>query len=88
MEHLLIKILNINYCKAINATIEVTPKVFSPDNDGLDDIATIQYKINEPGYVANITIFDATGRPVSNLVRNGTLVCRVTGTGMGWMIKD
>jgi hypothetical protein len=59
--------------QAINATIEVTPKVFSPDNDGRDDIATIQYKMSEPGYVANITIFDAAGRPVRNLVRNGTL---------------
>jgi flagellar hook assembly protein FlgD len=51
----------------------VLPKVFSPDNDGFDDIATIQYKIADPGYVANITIFDAAGRPVRNLVRNGTL---------------
>ena len=59
--------------QTIAATIEVTPKVFSPDNDGFDDIATIQYKISEPGYVANITVFDATGRPIRNLVRNGTL---------------
>ena len=58
---------------AINATIIITPKVFSPDNDGRDDIATIQYQLAEPGYVANITIFDAAGRPVRNLVRNGTL---------------
>ncbi|MGH2552248.1 MAG: lamin tail domain-containing protein [Chitinophagaceae bacterium] len=58
---------------SINATIEIVPKVFSPDNDGLDDIATIQYAVTEPGYVANITIFDAAGRPVRNLVRNGTL---------------
>jgi hypothetical protein len=57
----------------IGANIELTPKIFSPDNDGLDDIATIQYKVYEPGYVANITIFDATGRPVRNLVRNGIL---------------
>ena len=57
----------------INATIEVTPKVFSPDNDGHDDIATIQYKIGEPGYVANIIIYDGSGRPVRNLVQNGTL---------------
>ncbi len=57
----------------VNATIEVTPKVFSPDNDGRDDIATIQYTVTEPGYVANLTIFDAAGRPVRNFVRNGTL---------------
>ncbi len=59
--------------ESINATIEVTPKVFSPDNDGRDDIATIQYKTTEPGYLANITIYDANGRPVRNLVKNGTL---------------
>ena len=58
---------------AINATIEITPKVFSPDNDGRDDIATIQYAVTEPGYVANIIIYDAAGRPIRNLVRNGTL---------------
>lgn len=58
---------------SIDATIEVVPKVFSPDNDGRDDIATIQYEITEPGFVANITIFDAAGRPIRNLVRNGTL---------------
>ena len=58
---------------AITATIQVTPKVFSPDNDGRDDIATIQYEVTEPGFIANITIFDAAGRPIRNLVRNGTL---------------
>ncbi|HMK19678.1 MAG TPA: lamin tail domain-containing protein [Chitinophagaceae bacterium] len=59
--------------QSINATIEITPKVFSPDNDGRDDIATIQYKTTEPGYVATITIYDANGRPVRNLVKNATL---------------
>lgn len=57
----------------IAATIEVSPKIFSPDNDGLDDIATIQYKMDTPGYVANITVFDATGKPVCNPVRNSIL---------------
>lgn len=59
--------------QSINATVEITPKVFSPDNDGRDDIATIQYKTTEPGYVANITIYDANGRLVRNLVKNATL---------------
>lgn len=57
----------------ITAMIEVLPKIFSPDNDGSDDIATIQYKIDQPGFVANITVFDATGRPVRFLVQNGIL---------------
>jgi len=56
-----------------DATIEISPKIFSPDNDGHDDIATIQYKVSEPGYLATITIFDAAGRPVRVLVNNGTM---------------
>jgi len=56
-----------------NATINITPKVFSPDNDGTDDIATIQYNVSQPGFVANITIFDASGRLVRHLVKNNTL---------------
>ena len=58
---------------SIQAKIEISPKIFSPDNDGRDDVATIQYEVTEPGYIANITIFDAAGRPIRNLVRNGTL---------------
>jgi hypothetical protein len=57
----------------IDASIGITPKIFSPDNDGHDDVATIQYKMTGPGYVANITIYDAQGRPVRYLVKNGIL---------------
>lgn len=59
--------------QTVNATIAILPKVFSPDNDGRDDITTLQYEIEEPGFVANITIYDAAGKPVRNLVRIGTL---------------
>jgi hypothetical protein len=58
---------------AVNATIEVNPKVFSPDNDGHDDIATISYQVAEAGYVANISIFDANGRLVRYFVKNALL---------------
>ena len=57
----------------IDKAISVSPKIFSPDNDGQDDFAMIHYVFDEPGYVANVTIFDAAGRPIKNLVRNGTL---------------
>ena len=52
------------------ATITVTPSVFSPDNDGNEDFATVNYSFPSPGYVANITIFDASGRPVRFLEKN------------------
>jgi hypothetical protein len=54
----------------VQGTITVTPEIMSPDNDGLDDFATINYSFPQPGYVANITIFDAAGRPVRYLQRN------------------
>ncbi len=55
---------------AVQGEITVTPEIISPDNDGLDDFATINYSFPEPGYVANISIFDANGRPVRYLQRN------------------
>ena len=51
-------------------SITITPDIVSPDNDGRDDFATLQYNFTEPGIVANITIFDAAGRPVRYLQRN------------------
>ncbi|MCU7551338.1 lamin tail domain-containing protein [Chitinophagaceae bacterium LB-8] len=57
----------------IDAAIEVLPKVFSPDNDGYEDMATISYQLSGTGYVANILIFDASGRLVRSLVKNGLL---------------
>ena len=46
------------------------PAVFSPDNDGFDDFLTINYQFPEQGYVCNITIFDANGRPIRFLTHN------------------
>jgi hypothetical protein len=52
--------------------IAVSPKVFSPNNDGVDDFALLNYQFPAPNYVANITIYDAGGRPVRVLARNAT----------------
>ncbi|HET7116299.1 MAG TPA: lamin tail domain-containing protein [Hanamia sp.] len=54
----------------IMGEITITPEIFSPDNDGHEDFATINYRFPSPGYVANITIFDASGRPVRYLQKN------------------
>ena len=51
-------------------SISISPPVFSPDNDGLDDFLTINYQFPAPGYVCNITVFDASGRPVCYITRN------------------
>jgi hypothetical protein len=59
--------------ETINATIDVKPGIFSPDNDGYEDIATISYQVEESGYVANITIFNSSGKAVRYFVKNATL---------------
>ncbi|MDQ6763537.1 MAG: lamin tail domain-containing protein [Bacteroidota bacterium] len=43
----------------VQGTITATPDIFSADNDGTDDFATINYSFPSAGYVANVTIFDA-----------------------------
>lgn len=57
----------------LQGVISTDVKTFSPDNDGIDDLVTIHYKMTEPGFVANITIFDSNGRRVRHLARNSTL---------------
>lgn len=50
--------------------LEIEPKVFSPDNDGLDDWCLVRYELASAGYVANVTVFDTQGYAVRNLSRN------------------
>lgn len=53
-----------------NGSLHVTPEIFSPDNDGFDDVATLNLEVNEPGFTANIHVFDAHGRLVRHLAKN------------------
>ncbi|MBL0146927.1 MAG: lamin tail domain-containing protein [Chitinophagaceae bacterium] len=61
----------------LQGEVSTRPEIVSPDNDGMDDFATINYNFPEPGYVANITIFDAAGRLVRYLQRNA--LCGIKG---------
>lgn len=48
-------------------------RTFSPNGDGFEDFLQLEYRIDDPGYVASIRIFDMNGRLVRNLVRNESL---------------
>nr|MBS0036701.1 lamin tail domain-containing protein [Saprospiraceae bacterium] len=48
-------------------------RTFSPNGDGFEDFLQIEYRIDDPGYVANIRIFDMNGHRVRDLVRNQSL---------------
>jgi hypothetical protein len=53
--------------------LTVEPELFTPDNDGRDDILAIYCSESEPGYVANIQVFDAKGKRVIYLVDNALM---------------
>ncbi len=50
--------------------IALSPSIFSPDNDGYNDFLTIAYAFGAPGNNITITIYDASGRLVRNLVNH------------------
>jgi hypothetical protein len=56
-----------------DAGIKTDPPVFSPDNDGLDDIEVISYQVGKAGFVANISIYNAGGILVRQLLNNGLM---------------
>jgi hypothetical protein len=52
---------------------ELPNKTFSPDGDGNADILTINYSFDQPGYIANVRIYDAQGRLIKDLLSNELL---------------
>jgi len=52
---------------------ELVEKVFSPNSDGDNDFLIINYKLNKPGYVANVKVFDDEGFEIDQIVSNGLL---------------
>jgi hypothetical protein len=58
---------------ADDGAVTITTEVFSPDNDGYQDVVTINYLFSAPGQVANITIYDSRGRLVRTLVKSELL---------------
>lgn len=50
--------------------VSIYPEVFSPDEDGVDDLVTIQYRLNEPGHMITVLIYNSEGRLVRTLVNN------------------
>lgn len=53
--------------------VTFSPESFSPNFDGYNDEYQIQYELEKPGYIANISIFDAAGRFVMKLANNEIL---------------
>jgi hypothetical protein len=48
----------------------VDPEVFSPDNDGYNDVLSINYNLGETGYTATVSVFDGDGREIKTIANN------------------
>ncbi len=54
-------------------SFEVETEIFSPDNDGYNDVTTFSYKMTESGFAGDIRIYDSEGRFVRHLMKNELL---------------
>lgn len=59
--------------KMAKSSFEISPEIFSPDNDGFEDVLQINYQMNEVGYQLNLIIYDSRGRKIKHLVQNELL---------------
>lgn len=59
-------------------TITLSPEVFSPDNDGVDDRLNIVYKLDQPGYTATMAVYSADGKFITYIVNNEMLAMEGT----------
>lgn len=50
--------------------ISLSPKVFSPDNDGVDDRLQIHFNMQEDGFLTNIRIYNSIGIEIRRLANN------------------
>ncbi len=50
--------------------IFLEPEVFTPNQDGIDDLLLMRYAFEKPGYSCSITIYNRAGQPVRYLVNN------------------
>lgn len=63
--------INSQFANAIATSVfSVTPELISPDGDGYNDFATFGYKLQTPGYTANLNIYNGSGQLVKELLRN------------------
>ncbi|MGF1564682.1 MAG: lamin tail domain-containing protein [Flavobacteriales bacterium] len=53
-----------------DGVLSVSPEVFSPDNDGFDDVCIITYTLPREGFTVNVQVYDDFGRPIRQVTNN------------------
>ena len=57
----------------VKGELNISPEVFSPDNDGIDDLLGVNYQLDNTDYVGSASVYTAEGIPVRKLFKNQTL---------------
>ncbi|MCX7649607.1 MAG: lamin tail domain-containing protein [Flavobacteriales bacterium] len=70
---------------ADDAAMSLYPDIFSPDNDGYNDVLLISFNLEKGGYIASVLVFDEAGRQVQTLARNLLLPPQAT---LSWNGQD
>jgi hypothetical protein len=67
--------INSSFGNGIDATSNVTvsPKIFSPNDDGYNDRLDIKISTGEVGWIANIRVFSSEGYEICKLTRNSLI---------------
>ena len=50
--------------------VSIEPEIFSPDNDGYNDVLSIKYNFDRSGYMLTLTVYNSAGQKVKSLVNN------------------
>jgi flagellar hook assembly protein FlgD len=57
----------------VNGEFGTLQKIFSPDNDGFEDVLQFFYTMPQPGMIATLRIFDDQGRTIRKLLQSELL---------------
>lgn len=52
-----------------NSSIEIIPEIFAPYS-GVDNFASIKYRFDQGGYIANVKVYDQQGRSIKQISNN------------------
>lgn len=58
---------------SVDGDFGTTSPIFSPDNDGNQDVLVFYYKMETGGQIANVKIYDDQGRLIRNLLKSEVL---------------
>ena len=57
----------------LDGEVSVEIEIFSPDNDGYNDVLPIHYKFPQTGTVLSLNVYDSNGLPVKRLLSGQTI---------------